>query len=111
MKRFQLCRLEEVPDGGSHGFSVEIDSSLLELFLVRQADRLYAYSNSCPHTGGPLDWTPDQFLDLDGKFIQCATHDALFTIQDGRCIAGPCVGERLKALDVQLEGECVWLTV
>ncbi len=100
-----------MPDGGSRGFSVETETFVLDLFLVRQADRLYGYENSCPHTGGPLDWTPDQFLDLDGRWIQCATHDALFAIQDGSCIAGPCAGDRLNALDVQLEEGVVWLTL
>jgi nitrite reductase/ring-hydroxylating ferredoxin subunit len=69
--------------------------------------RVVAYRNSCPHTGGPLDWVPDQFLNLDGDLIQCATHDALFRIEDGVCVKGPCVGRSLTAVPVVIEAQQV----
>ena len=74
-----------------------------EIFVVRQGDRVYAYFNQCPHTGGPLDWVPDQFLNLEQDHIQCATHAALFRIQDGLCVAGPCSGDRLTAVPAHVE--------
>ena len=62
--------------------------------------------NSCPHTGGPLDWVEDQFLDLDRRHILCATHGALFRIEDGHCLAGPCKGKGLTAVAIVVaEGE------
>lgn len=67
----------------------------------------YAYLNSCPHTGANLDWQEDQFLDMDKNLIQCATHDALFTIDSGECIAGPCHGEYLEALDIVVENDSI----
>ena len=76
--------------------------------LVREGEQVYGYTNSCPHTGGPLDWVPDQILSLDKQYIQCATHDALFRLQDGVCVSGPCAGERLAAVPVAVEsGEVV----
>ena len=30
--------------------------------------------------------------------IQCANHGALFVIENGECVAGPCSGEALVAL-------------
>ena len=64
------------------------------------------YVNSCPHTGGPLDWIEGQFLDLNGQYIVCATHGALFRIEDGHCLAGPCKGKGLTAVEVVVvEGE------
>ena len=38
--------------------------------------------------------------------ILCATHGALFRIEDGHCLSGPCVGESLTPLPVSIEGEC-----
>ena len=76
---------------------------------MRKNSRLFAYRNSCPHTGGPLDWLPDQFLDIDGELIQCATHDALFRIEDGRCIAGPCAGKALIPVSVEISNDEVFL--
>ncbi|MEE8263379.1 MAG: Rieske (2Fe-2S) protein, partial [Gammaproteobacteria bacterium] len=40
-------------------------------------------------------WVPDQFLDETGNLLQCATHGALFRIEDGFCVAGPCTGASL----------------
>jgi nitrite reductase/ring-hydroxylating ferredoxin subunit len=76
---------------------------MYDVFLVRRHDELYAYLNRCPHTGGPLDWVPDQFLSLDGQHIQCATHAALFRIHDGFCVAGPCSGQSLVCLPVTVK--------
>jgi nitrite reductase/ring-hydroxylating ferredoxin subunit len=68
---------------------------------------VFGYENSCPHTGGPLDWVPDQFLNLEGNLIQCATHDALFSIEDGLCLKGPCAGQSLHALAVEVDADRV----
>jgi len=55
-----------------------------------------------------LNWVPDQFLDLTGDYIQCATHDALFRIADGVCVYGPSAGDRLTPLPTAVEaGEVV----
>jgi nitrite reductase/ring-hydroxylating ferredoxin subunit len=51
----------------------------------------------------------DQFLDLRREYIQCATHDALFRITDGVCLAGPCAGDRLTAVQLTLKGGEVML--
>ena len=40
---------------------------------------------------------------MDNMFIQCSTHDALFEIDTGLCIAGPCVGDSLDAVDLIIE--------
>ncbi len=45
----------------------------------------------------PLNWTPDRFLDLERKQIICATHGAVFCIDDGLCVGGPCKGSRSHA--------------
>ena len=107
--RKRLCQLSELPDPGSRGFVLEGDNETLELFLVRTGQAVHGYRNSCPHTGGPLDWLPDQFLNIDNEFIQCATHAALFQIETGYCVSGPCAGERLIALKIVIENETIWL--
>ena len=70
---------------------------------------IYAYANHCPHTGSPLDWMPDEFLSIDKKHIQCATHDALFRIDDGRCVSGPCHGDSLEAILVEIRFGWIFL--
>ena len=104
-----LCVLNELPEGASRGFSIDTGRGWLELFLVRRNGRIRAYRNSCPHTGAPLDWVPDQFLNPAGDLIQCATHDALFRIEDGLCVAGPCAGQALTPVSVAVRDDWVVL--
>ncbi len=104
-----ICRLDELDHGDSRGFTLEQAGKLHAIFVVRQAGRVYAYLNRCPHTGAPLDWVPDRFLDLDGTHIQCANHAALFRIEDGACLAGPCNGTGLEPLAVEINAGLVQL--
>ena len=105
-----ICRLEDIANPGSRVLTVILAGQLQDIFIVRQADRVYGYRNRCPHTGAPLDWTPDRFLDLDGKYIQCAMHAALFRIEDGHCLAGPCQGDRLTPVALRVEAGLIYLT-
>lgn len=99
----RLCRLDDLADPGSRSFTVRMLNDRIEdMFLVRRGTEVFAYRNHCPHTGSPLDWQPHQFLNLERTLIQCATHSALFRINDGYCVNGPCVGQALTSLDVEL---------
>jgi len=73
------------------------------LFAVKKADQIYLYWNRCPHLGTPLEWLENEFLDADGALIQCSTHGALFQIEDGHCLAGPCRGKYLQKVPYYIE--------
>jgi nitrite reductase/ring-hydroxylating ferredoxin subunit len=83
----------------------------MDLLVVRRGNRVYGYRNSCPHTGGPLDWVSGEFLDLERKYIQCATHAALFRITDGVCVYGPCAGGQLTPVPLVVQDGDVNLIV
>ena len=108
-KLILICSLDCLSDPGSYGFSLESGDQLVDGFLVRRDGEVYAYRNSCPHTGSPLDWVEHQFLDLDGALIQCAVHDARFLIDTGECIVGPCPGESLEPLEIRIEDAKIYL--
>lgn len=79
-------------------------------FIVREEDRtLRAYRNSCPHTGAPLNWTPDQFLTRSGRYIQCSIHGAMFLTETGECFSGPCGGRFLTSLGLLEESGLVYI--
>jgi nitrite reductase/ring-hydroxylating ferredoxin subunit len=105
-RRHLLCGLEDVGDPGTRGFELDVGlPQPFRVFVVRKGGVLAAYRNRCPHTGAPLEWLPDQFLDLDGSFIQCAIHGALFRPEDGYCVRGPCIGQSLQRIPLeQVEG-------
>lgn len=101
--QLDLCAVADVPTPGSRGFEFDNDGAEpLRLFVVRQGDVVAAYRNRCPHTGAPLEWQPDQFLDSDNSYIQCAIHGALFRPEDGYCVRGPCAGGWLERLDLMV---------
>lgn len=105
----RLCALDALPEEGAAGFEVEIRGSSRAIFVVRHKGACHAYLNSCPHTGVMLDWQPDQFLDSSGTLIQCSTHGALFRIEDGFCIYGPCANRSLNAVPTQIEAGQLYL--
>ncbi|MFT5219807.1 MAG: nitrite reductase/ring-hydroxylating ferredoxin subunit [Planctomycetota bacterium] len=105
-----ICELGDIDDPGSLGFELDCDGKTLNGFVVKRDGELFAYRNSCPHTGSPLDWVEHQFLDVEGALIQCAVHDARFLIDTGECVYGPCPGEQLSSLPIaEVDGK-IYLT-
>ncbi len=108
-KEVRLCRLDDIADGGSAGFAIETAAGHRALMAVRRGDKVHVYVNSCPHNRAPLDFTPGKFLSHDGAYILCSNHGALFRIQDGFCVAGPCAGDRLAAAQTAVKDGVVYL--
>ena len=90
-----LCRLSDIADGGSAAFEPVIGGRPRRLMAIRQGERVLVYENACPHLELPLDIVPGRFLDAAGAHILCTNHGALFRIEDGVCVKGPCVGGAL----------------
>ncbi|MEK9684733.1 MAG: Rieske (2Fe-2S) protein [Rhodospirillaceae bacterium] len=95
-----LCPFNELDDPGAKGFRV---GRRPRIFVVRVGINAYGYINLCPHQGTPLDWKPDAFLTVEEDAIMCATHGALFDIEDGKCTWGPCLGMRLASVPITIE--------
>ena len=109
MTRHLLCKLADIAEPGSRGFSVPTCTGVVELFVVKRNGQVFGYQNVCPHTGTSLDWMPHRFLDVDQTLIICATHGALFEIDSGLCVSGPCLGETLGTVCVEQIGEEIFL--
>lgn len=104
-----LCSLAELETTGSHGFAVGEGDWPLRGFVVKASSGVAAYVNYCPHAGHPLNIRPNRFLTPDGALILCCSHGALFARDDGLCIAGPCQGQRLTPVPIELVGGYVML--
>lgn len=94
-----LCHSDEIAEGKSKGFQI----AETFLFAVKKHGKIYVYKNSCPHLGIQLEWQDDEFLDIDASMIQCSSHGALFKIENGECVLGPCQGQSLIKIDFTLE--------
>lgn len=96
-----LCHIDIIEEGCSK----ELRDGDQSLIAVRHQDQLFLYLNRCPHRGIPLEWQPDQFLDYERQFIQCSTHGALFRIDNGLCIQGPCNGQALTPVGFRIDDD------
>jgi len=101
----RLCALAEIADPGAKGFTFRQDGALFAGFVVRRGELAAGYVDRCPHAGWPLGSLDERFLTRDLRHILCAGHGALFTLDDGACVAGPCTGARLSPWPVELRGD------
>lgn len=104
-----ICPLHELADPGSRGFTLGRGEWPLKGFVVRKGGTVRAYVNHCPHAGYPLNWNPDQFLAPELTVIRCVMHGALFEIDSGECIMGPCAGQALQPLKIHVRNGYVIL--
>lgn len=98
-KKYLVCEVDKLKTSGCFGWESVINDLLVQYFFIYHQNKILSYLNRCPHTGVNLEWVPHQFLDRDNEFIQCATHGALFNIENGLCIHGPCVGDKLEEVE------------
>lgn len=103
-----LCRFDDLTDGRSQGFD-PLREGRDTMFVVRRGDALFAYRNACPHYDrAPMAWKRNEFLTGDRSRIMCAAHGAEFEIKTGVCTIGPCLGQRLKPVDIVIRDGTVW---
>ena len=96
-----LCRIDDIPDGQARGFASP-DRSHRSLFAIRRGQRAFVYVNECPHAGAELEYAQDRFLSADGERIICFAHNAQFAVETGNCTGGPCTGQSLHAIPVNI---------
>jgi nitrite reductase (NADH) small subunit len=112
----RVCKHGEIPDGGVRLMSV----GKIEIGVIRQAGKYYAYRNFCPHQGGPacegvkmpqvVDCIGEggvflgQTYDESDMHIVCPWHGYEFHLSDGTHVVDKRL--RLKKYDViERDGE------
>lgn len=103
--KIALCQIDEIKEGSAKGFQI----SGKPIFVIHKGGEYYIYQNKCPHLQIELEWMPDQFLDMDGALIHCSTHGALFLINSGECISGPCLGQKLTVIEHTIENKMLMI--
>ena len=88
---------------------VRLNETRSVILLRREDGSLAAYHNACPHMGVELDWEPRRLLSRSGRYLRCTGHGALFRPEDGVCISGPCSGEALTAVPLDVDQDMVVL--
>ena len=109
MKKTKIYKLDDLLDIDARGLVAMVDGKQRNIFVVRKGEQVFAYLNWCPHNQVLIDQIPNKFFNSDMSFIQCSKHGALFKINNGLCVEGPCEGEMLKSLDVNIEDGIIYL--
>lgn len=99
-----LCPLEDIGDGAARGFVLQLRAGRFHGFVVRRGEEVRGYVDRCPHAGLILARVLDDYLTADRSLIACSWHGALFRVEDGACVGGPCAGSRLTPWPVRVEG-------
>ena len=98
----RLCSIADLEATGAKGITLGEWPKAREFVVVRDGDQIRAYKNRCPHNSGTLETVPDRFLDAGRENLVCSTHGARFRLADGLCITGPCRGEALTAVEIEI---------
>lgn len=96
-----LGPLDLIKDGGARNYVLQIGDKRFHGFVVRKGGAVFGYVDRCPHAGLPLAQQLDQYLTPDGGLIACSWHGAVFTVEEGACVGGPCVGAKLAPWPVE----------
>lgn len=107
--RQKICDFSSLAELSCKEFVVNKAGLSKDAFLIYYQQHCYIYENSCPHTGVNLNWQEGQFFSVDGRFLQCSLHGALFEPVNGLCVSGPCQGESLKPVNFVLEDGAVFV--
>jgi nitrite reductase/ring-hydroxylating ferredoxin subunit len=99
-----IAKVADVSPGSVKKFWLICRQYRLDGFLVNDQGSFHAYVNRCRHMPTPLDFVRDEFISDDGRFLRCYTHGALYEFATGLCIDGPCKGESLYRLPVEVDG-------
>ena len=95
-------------DGGFVEVEAVLNGDAESLILYRDGQQVRAWLNVCPHAGRRLDWAPGKFLKSKEGHLVCAAHGASLVLVNGDCIAGPCRGDSLRRVAVEIrDGQVV----
>ena len=106
-----LCSSRDLVDS-SHAvaFDVLYFGQSNAAFAVRYQGQVYAYLNRCSHVPMEMDYQPNEFFDVTGQWLMCATHGAMYAPQSGHCRMGPCRGGLVKIELSESGGMVHWHT-
>lgn len=98
----KICMTEDIPEREARSFDLENGDII---FITQRDGIFFAYQNLCPHLQTELEFLENQFLDQDQEYIQCSTHGALFEVESGKCIFGPCEGDSLEKVAIKVHSD------
>jgi nitrite reductase/ring-hydroxylating ferredoxin subunit len=110
-QRMALCNSDVLVNSGAAApFDVVYCGQTCMAFAIRYDGQVHAYLNRCSHVPMEMDYQPNQFFDLTGHWLICATHGATYSPKTGACRGGPCRGGLIKIETSESDGVVHWHT-
>ena len=85
-------------DPATADFSIKVQGKIIKGFVVKKGGQFFAYQNQCQHLPVTLDLNDNRFFNHEKTLLQCQMHGALYEMDTGLCIGGPCEGKKLTPL-------------
>lgn len=109
MTKQKLAHVAGLADGQTVKFQFPGATRPREGFLARFRGHLVAYENRCRHLPVKLDAEGDGFFSPSRDYLVCHAHLATYDPLTGLCVRGPCEGESLVPLRIEVVDGEVWL--
>ena len=103
----ELARREEVPDAGAIVVYAGEGESSVSLILTRRGEAVSCFRNRCAHANYPLQRADGRIVVQEARYLVCAAHGASYTLDDGACAGGPCNGDPLEQIEIEIRGGVV----
>jgi nitrite reductase (NADH) small subunit len=99
---------------------VPVDVAGRTIGVLRKDEKVYAFSNRCPHQGAPMSFAratgtmlpsePDEYdFDLDGLIVKCPWHAYEFNVETGESVC-KIIRARLPVYRTEIRDSEVYLT-
>lgn len=112
---YAICETDFIDPGEAKAFDLSRvtetgEARPFRIVVVRTAVREFVgYVNACPHQGTWLNIGGGEFFNKDGTRLRCGRHGALFDIESGVCVEGPCKDKSLEPIALAVVGDDVCL--
>src|SRR3989338_2884916 len=109
--QFVTVAKKKVANLTAYPFEVKIRGKIIKGFVTNKNGQYYAYQNLCMHLPVTLDLNDSKFFTHDKQHLQCHMHGAMYEVETGYCVAGPCQGARLIALELKEDGNKLVISI
>src|SRR5262249_27804578 len=101
-----VAKLSDIPDPGAIVRHFAEGDARFSILLTRTGARVCAFENRCAHADYPLERPDGRVVVQEGRFVVCTAHGASFTFE-GECAGGPCNGDALTPIAVEVTESAV----